>query len=89
MNLRLYPGWLGVHTRDQAPGAMPNGTRVVKTMLEPGDGHPVGAMGTVIGSIEAPQPAHEFQSRFFYFIAWDDRPRLAVGVASAKIARAP
>ena len=37
--LRNHPGWLGAFTDDQAEGAIPNGTPIVKVKTEPGDGH--------------------------------------------------
>jgi hypothetical protein len=84
--IRLYPGYVGLHTREQAPGAMPNGTRVVKVMFEKGDTHPIGSIGTVLGSLTAdPNPVVPGVEHF-YFIEWDDQPRLAVGVVNLKIA---
>jgi hypothetical protein len=80
MNLRLYPGWLGVHTREQAPGAMPNGTRVRKVALDPGDAHPIGALATILGSVQHAQHGP------CYFVEWDAKPRAAVFVAGFKIA---
>jgi hypothetical protein len=86
MQLGLYPGWIGIHTRAQAPGAMPNGTRIVKAALEAGDAHPLGSAGRIIGSIAADyETARRFDAPFFYFVEWDDAPRIAIGVNSAKI----
>lgn len=83
---RLYPGWLGAHTRGEAPGAFPNGTRIKKTVFEKGDGHPLGTLGTVLGSIAAPSDlAARFGTRYFYFVEWDPKPKVAVGVAGSKI----
>ena len=79
MNLRTYPGWIGLHTRDQAPNAMANGSRVVKIKTEPGDSHPVGSSATVLGSLYAPDVG------FGYFVEWDARPRYAVFASAAKI----
>ena len=88
-DIRHYAGWFGVHTQDQADGAWPNGTRVVKVLTEEGDSHQTGDMGTVIGSIEAPPDvARLYDAGYFYFIEWDDHPRIAVGIISLKIARA-
>ena len=87
--IRHYPGWIGLFTREEADGAWPNGTRIVKTLTEKGDGHQRGALGTVIGSIQAPvDVAQKYDAGYFYFVEWDSDPRVAVGVISLKIARA-
>lgn len=54
MELVDEPGWTGTFTRYQAKGAIPNGTRIVKAVSEPGDGTPDGTLGTVLGSIPSP-----------------------------------
>jgi hypothetical protein len=77
--IRLHDGWTGVHTRDEAAGAIPNGTRVYKDVFEDGDTHPTGARATVLGSLYAPGPGYA------YFVEWDDTPRVAVLVAGMKI----
>ena len=83
-SVRNERGWSGAFTRQQAPNAMANGTRVVKATFESGDAHALGAKGTVLGSVAIPplpgQPMH-----LFYFIEWDDRPRMAVGCTHLKI----
>lgn len=96
MKLGPEPGWRGWFTREQALGAWRNGTRIVKVAVEEGDAHPVGSLGTVLGSMAAPpemiaQLTTEFgrRSRVLYFVEWDDLPRHAVGVVSAKIGPAP
>jgi hypothetical protein len=83
--LGTYPGWIGLHTRGEAPGAYPNGTRVVKIFDEEADTHRIGAKATVLGSIRAPAELRE-KSPYFYFVEWDAHPRFAVGVVSRKIA---
>jgi hypothetical protein len=86
MNIGLRPGWHGLHTIDQALGALPNGTRVVKTVMGGGgDTHPIGATGSVIGSLVADWA--EDPGEYFYFVEWDDNPKVAVGVAGDKVAR--
>ena len=80
--LRLYPGWIGIHTQDQAAGALSNGTRVRKIKSEPGDTHPIGSLATVLGSLGLPDIGYG------YFVEWDVKPRLAVFVIAAKIAAA-
>lgn len=76
------PGWFGGFTREQAPGAIPNGTRVVKVRTEPTDTHPIGSLATILGSIAA-------KGEVFYFVEWDAHPRIAVGIRSFKIKPAP
>lgn len=83
-DLREYPGYIGVHTREQAPGALPNGARVVKVKTEPGDTHPIGAEATVLGSIKAP-PEVQHIAAYFYFVEWDAHPGIVVGVVSTKV----
>lgn len=61
------------------PGRYRNGMRVAKVRTEKGDIRPVGATGTVLGSISQPK----FCS--LYFIEWDDTPRHAVGVVDWKV----
>lgn len=79
MRLGIYPGWAGAHTRDQAPGAIPNGTRVRKLKDDPGDLHPIGSEATVLGSI------HHLAVGYGYFVEWDASPRTAVFVVPWKI----
>lgn len=43
--------WQGAYTEDHYPGAYANGSRIKKVWGEEGDLTPVGAEGTVIGSI--------------------------------------
>jgi hypothetical protein len=78
-NIRLYPGYEGVFTRDEAPGAIPNGTRIVKVWSENDKETPVGTNGTVLGSISHPNVG------LAYFIEWDSRPRQAVLNVEKKI----
>jgi hypothetical protein len=74
------PGWIGGYTTRQAPGAMPNHTRIVKAAEDAsGDLTPMGTLGTVLGSIKHPQLG------LCYFIEWDDKPRCAVAVVAWKI----
>lgn len=78
--LAMEPGWEGVFTRERAAGAMENGTRIKKIVHEQGDMHPMGARGTILGSLTAPG------LRIAYFVEWDDQPKKAVGVSDYKIA---
>lgn len=72
-------GWSGNFTREQAPGAYPNGTRIEKTASKPGDGSPDGAKGTVLGSMSHPMVGNG------YFVEWDAYPRHAVFVAGPRV----
>lgn len=82
----------------EVEGAMPNGTRVRKSFMEPGDTHPVGACGTVLSSMgpvtaelmmELPPPIDGALpwtvGEFFYFVEWDDLPDIPVGVRGRKL----
>ena len=80
--IKPYPGYYGAFTKDQAPGAFPNGSRIVKHAVEEGDGTLLGHRGTVLGSMLEP----EVSPFIFYFVEWDTRPRAAVCVVSWKIA---
>ncbi len=83
-SLKTEPGWDGVFTRAQVSGAYPNGTRVVKIAQDPsGDFNPLGATGTVLGSMRHPQHS----DLLVYFVAWDTHPRRAVVVIDWKLAR--
>jgi hypothetical protein len=100
--LKTEVGWYGVFTRQQAAGAIANGERIVKVVAEEGDSQPVGALGTVLGSLGPfpPEAAAEAKAElvakglpprdvvFAYFVEWDAAPRQAVGVMDFKIRRA-
>ena len=72
----------------QAPGAIPNGTRVVKVMNEPGDGHELGDQARVLASFATPpEMRQKFPDCLFcYFLDWDDMPGLPVFTRGDKIA---
>jgi hypothetical protein len=77
---REHDGYFGVFTRDQSPLAKySNGARIVKVRTEPRDGNPLGATGTVLGSIGHPEVG------VGYFVEWDRMPRCAVFVADWKL----
>lgn len=70
-----------VYTSDEAEGGYPNETRVKKVSWRPGEQHPVGAEGTVAGSIG-------LDGEYLYFVRWDDEPelpRLSIGVTIARL----
>lgn len=69
---------LGMHTTEQALGAIPNGSVVAKTNTKPGDGHQDGDRGKVIGSVAV-------DGRYLYFVEWDDAKGLAVGLEGSRI----
>ena len=79
------PGWIGAFTREQAAGALPNGTPIVKVQTENGDAHPVGTLGVVLGSFSHPEI---LDGQLFYFTEWTHKPRVAVAVVAWKIERA-
>jgi len=77
--------YFGAFTRDQAEGAWPNGTRVVKVKGDPGtqDATANGTQGVVLGSIVMPEVSKDA----FYFIEWDDKPLIAVGCSAWKLGK--
>lgn len=79
---REEAGWVGHFTRGQASGALPNGTRIVKTRSEPGDGTPDGTPGVVLGSFS--HPAIQ-DGAIMYFLEWASKPRVAVGAIHWKV----
>lgn len=81
--VREEPGWRGAFTRHEQPGAIPNGTRVVKVHAEAGDANPTGTRGTVLGSLAHPEV---LAGEVLYFVEWDTQPRTAVAVAGFKLA---
>jgi hypothetical protein len=68
-----------MHTREHAPGAYANGTRVRKSDSEPGDATPTGTLGTVLGSVAHPDRG------IGYFVEWDSAPKCAVLVIAWKL----
>lgn len=60
-----------MYTTEQAEGAWPNGTRVIKAHKNKGDSHDIGALATVIGSYKSPE-----NNMIAYFLIWDDTPGL-------------
>jgi hypothetical protein len=80
------PDWFGEYTRDQAKGAMPNGTRVRKVNSEAKDGHPDGSLATIIGSISAgPLGINGVTIRYLYFVEFDDLPHVGIGISEPRI----
>lgn len=76
------PGWYGMFTRNQAKGAIPNGTKIVKANSEPGDTTTDGTPGIVLGSLRAPD---SLGGLLFYFVEWADKPKQPIGTFGLKI----
>lgn len=83
-------GYLGAFTRAQAEGAFPNGSRIRKSWSEANDTTPVGTEGVVMGSMAIPEGADvpDPTVKFFYFVEWDDKPRIVIGMIDRKISLA-
>lgn len=73
-----------VYTARQAIGAMPNGTRVEKQNSKPGEAHPDGSLGTIIGSI-GPLEVPEDPSRYGYFVEWDAHPGIPIFTGEVRL----
>lgn len=84
--LRQEPGWVGAFTRAQVPGAIENGTKIVKVKTEAGDANKLGTKGTVLGSF---MHADGQSAQLFYFVEWATARHVACGVIGWKIERAP
>lgn len=74
-----------VVSTEQAPGAIPNGSKIKKVNSSADDGHRDGDQATVIGSLG---PA-EIQGRkaYGYFVVWDDTPEVPCFIAEFRIER--
>jgi hypothetical protein len=69
-------------TTNQAPGALPNGTEIIKIKSEPRDANPVGTRGKVLGSMSHPDVG------LGYFVEWTHMRGVPVFVVDWKIGRA-
>ncbi|MGY2987750.1 hypothetical protein [Bradyrhizobium sp. USDA 4508] len=69
-------------TTNQALGAIPNGTEIVKVAADKGDTNPIGVRGKVLGSMSAPNVG------IGYFVEWSHMPGVPVFVTDWKIQRA-
>lgn len=83
---REHPGYVGMFSRNEALGAIPNNTRISKVWSEPGDAHEIGELGTVLGSVICP-PELGSEVKYLYFVEWDDMPKTSVAVIDKKIAK--
>ena len=82
----------------QAPGAIPNGTRIRKSASEDGDVTPIGTQGNVLASHEfTPEMLARVRrgspgtpdTAFLYFVEWDNHWRgLPIAIADWKIEEA-
>lgn len=86
-NMRSEPGWTGMFTRERAPGALACGTTIRKVRSDPGDAHPDGSIGTVLGSVPVSRPIQG--ARYFYFVEWRDAPCVACTIVDFRIAAEP
>lgn len=73
-------------TREQAEGAIPNGTVIRKVTDAPGDRHRIGDRGIVLGSMKMPRELDSLgRGGFLYFIDWEDEPGVPIACTSDKI----
>lgn len=72
-------------TRNQAPGAMPNETRIMKVHAEKGDQARDGEFGTIVGSI-GPLP-YRGDMHYVYFVEWDTFEGLFIAVPDNQVQR--
>ena len=81
------PGITGMFTRDQAEGAIPNGSRVSKCNSVPySDATPDGTGGVVLGSIgPIDLKIPSLPPMFGYWVMWDNRPNHAVFIMGLKV----
>lgn len=74
----------------EADGAYPIGSRVVKVRNESDLETPIGMGGEVVASHyvgDVPPPAGTRPATYFYFVIWDDKPGLPIGVIDWKIGK--
>lgn len=74
-----HDGYAGTFTRNEADGAIRNGTRIKKVWSERGDTHQLGSKGIVLGSLFVPGQGYA------YFIEWDATPKFAMMAVAKKI----
>jgi hypothetical protein len=75
------------YTTNQAPGAIPNNTLIVKCNSEPEDFHRDGALGRVLGSI-GPYTVPGFPDKYGYWVEWADHMGHPVFIRAIKIRKA-
>jgi hypothetical protein len=74
-----------VATKEQARGALPNGTRVRKVGTRAGDGHANGALGTIEGSLGPLDKDAPHGPIYAYCVKWDDTPNIPCWVSSPRV----
>jgi hypothetical protein len=72
-------------TEEEAPGALPNGTKIVKVAADPDDMRPLGATGVVIGSLGPVNLPGWEHVKYGYFVRWDDAPEWPTAVMDFKV----
>lgn len=68
---------------DEAPGAIPNGTKICKANTKLGDVTQDGALGIIMGSI-GPLP-FEGHPTYGYFVRWDHSPHVPCFITGTRI----
>jgi hypothetical protein len=84
--IKEHEGYVGIFPSVDAEGAMPRDTEIIKVLSEPGDGHKIGESGKVLGSLPLPTDMG-LDSKYMYWVEWNDAPKRAVAVVSKKIAK--
>ena len=74
----LSSGVVVVWTRDEAWGAMRNGTVIEKCNSQPGDSFPDGTRGMIVGS-------QIIKVEHFYFILWEPMPKVPIAISMHRI----
>lgn len=90
-------GLMGVFTRDQADGAIPNGSVVEKRHTEPGDMTEDGTKGIVVGSINIADHPEHFEEltgtgikpgpgeKYVYFVQWESAQVMVVSLREHRV----
>jgi hypothetical protein len=74
-------------SRIEAPGAMPNGTRVTATgVYKDGDSHRPGDLGTIVASLgPAKRLGFGDELHYTYFVEWDNPSDIPVSLADVRL----
>jgi len=88
---------MGVFTRDEAEGAIPNGSVVEKVNAAEDDLTSNGTLGIIIGSLNVEEHAHALQEltgtphareegeNYSYFVQWETSQMMVVGIREARV----
>lgn len=90
LGLGYHPGYRTPFCNKQAPGALPNGTVIVKHNSKATDATKDGSLGKVLGSIGPTPEALKAMFpgvNYFYWVEWNDDPGMAIGCVDTKIRR--